>query len=57
MDVTSIAKKWFGGDNDNYGFLLRLSGSRETSTGSFEDLKFFSRQTNTIYSPKLELMG
>ena len=55
MDVTSIAKKWFSGDNDNYGFLLRLSGSREISTGSFEDLKFFSRQTNTIYSPKLEL--
>ena len=55
MDVTSIAKKWFSGDNNNYGFLLRLSGSREISTGSFEDLKFFSRQTNTIYSPKLEL--
>ena len=55
MDVTSIAKKWFSGDNDNYGFLLRLSGSREISTGRFEDLKFFSRQTNTIYSPKLEL--
>jgi hypothetical protein len=55
MDVTSIAKKWFNDTNNNYGFLLRLSGSRETSTGSFEDLKFFSRQTNTIYSPKLEL--
>ena len=55
MDVTSIAKKWFSGDNDNYGFLIRLSGSRETSSGSFEDLKFFSRQTNTIYSPKLEV--
>ena len=55
MNVTSVAKKWFSGDNDNHGFLLRLSGSRETSTGSFEDLKFFSRQTNTIYSPKLEL--
>ena len=25
------------------------------STGEAEDLKFFSRQTNTIYSPKLEL--
>ena len=25
------------------------------STGQAEDLKFFSRQTNTIYSPKLEL--
>ena len=24
-------------------------------TGESEDLKFFSRQTNTIYSPKLEL--
>ena len=55
MDVTNIAKKWFSGENKNHGFLLRLSGSRETSTGSFEDLKFFSRQTNTIYSPKLEL--
>ncbi len=55
MDVTSIAKKWFSGDNENYGFLIRLSGSRETSSGSFEDLKFFSRQTNTIYSPKLEV--
>jgi len=55
MNVTSIAKKWFSGDNENYGFLIRLSGSRETSSGSFEDLKFFSRQTNTIYSPKLEV--
>ena len=55
MNVTPILKKWFGNVNKNYGFLLRLSGSRETSTGSFEDLKFFSRQTNTIYSPKIEL--
>jgi|TARA_R110001583_G_scaffold10009_1_gene46746 hypothetical protein len=55
MDITTMAKKWFGGVNENYGLLLRLSGSRESSTGSFEDLKFFSRQTNTIYSPKLEV--
>ena len=55
MNITSIAKKWFGGENKNYGLLLRFSGSREASTGSFEDLKFFSRQTNTIYSPKIEL--
>ena len=55
MDITTIAKKWFNSTNNNYGVLLRLSGSRETSSGSFEDIKFFSRQTNTIYSPKLEL--
>ena len=55
MDITTMAKKWFGGDNTNYGLLIRLSGSRESSSGSFEDIKFFSRQTNTIYSPKIEL--
>ena len=55
MDITTMAKKWFSGENNNYGLLVRLSGSRETSSGSFEDLKFFSRQTNTIYSPKIEL--
>tara|TARA_B100000131_G_scaffold196784_1_gene189137 strand:- start:19492 stop:20610 length:1119 start_codon:yes stop_codon:yes gene_type:complete len=62
MNVTSIVKKWLDGTNKNYGFLLTLSGSTiepnttyETHSGSFEDLKFFSRQTNTIYSPKLEI--
>ena len=55
MDITSIAKKWFSGENNNYGLLLRISGSSETSSGSYEDIKFFSRQTNTIYSPKIEL--
>jgi len=54
-DGTSGANKWFSGVNSNYGMLVRISGSRETSSGSFEDLKFFSRQTNTIYSPKIEL--
>jgi hypothetical protein len=62
MNVTSIVKQWIDGTNDNYGFILMLSGSTdepnktyENSSGSFEDLKFFSRQTNTIYSPKIEL--
>ena len=55
MDVTNMVNNWFNDTNQNYGMLLRFSGSREQSTGSFEDLKFFSRQTNTIYSPKLEL--
>jgi len=32
MDVTSIAKKWFGGVNQNHGFLLRFSGSSEIGT-------------------------
>ena len=55
MNITPTLNKWISGEYNNYGLLLRLSGSRETSTGSFEDLKFFSRQTNTIYSPKVEV--
>jgi len=62
MNVTSIVKDWLDSTNPNYGLLLMLSGSTlepnktyENATGSFEDLKFFSRQTNTIYSPKLEI--
>ena len=62
MDVTRIVKNWITGStsdsyNSNYGFLLRYSGSQELESGSkFRgELKFFSTQTNTIYSPKLEV--
>ena len=62
MDVTKIVKNWITGStsnsyNKNYGFLLRYSGSQELESGSeFRgELKFFSTQTNTIYSPKLEV--
>ncbi len=62
MNITSLVKKWIAGTNSNYGMVLMLSGSTvepsktyETHSGSFEDLKFFSKQTNTIYSPKLEI--
>lgn len=35
--------------------IVETTVSTQTQTGEAEDLKFFSRQTNTIYSPKLEL--
>ena len=38
----------------NHGFLLRFTGSQETDSETFGQLKFFSSNTNTIYSPKLE---
>ena len=55
INVTSILQAQLDGTIPNYGFLLKLSGSIESSTTSFEDLKFFSGQTNTIYNPRLEL--
>ena len=55
MDVTSIVTNWLDGTNSNYGFLVKFSGSQETDSEIFGQLKFFSSNTNTIYSPKLEV--
>tara|TARA_B100000131_G_scaffold322062_1_gene374755 strand:- start:2661 stop:3908 length:1248 start_codon:yes stop_codon:yes gene_type:complete len=45
-------------DIPNYGFILKASGSgadSEENDSSRMNLKFFSRNTNTIYPPKLEI--
>ena len=55
INITSILQAQLDGTIPNYGYLLRLSGSIETRATSFEDLKFFSGQTNTIYNPRIEL--
>jgi hypothetical protein len=55
MDVTDVVNNWLDNTNNNYGFLLRFSGSQETDSTTFGQLKFFSKQTHTIYSPKLEV--
>lgn len=55
INITDILQAQLDGTIPNYGYLLKLSGSIETSGTSFEDLKFFSGQTNTIYNPRIEL--
>tara|TARA_R100001015_G_C4628494_1_gene188680 strand:- start:1284 stop:2534 length:1251 start_codon:yes stop_codon:yes gene_type:complete len=55
MDVTNIMTKWFDNVIPNYGFILKFSGSAETDSITFAKLKFFSRNTHTIYSPKIEV--
>ena len=70
MDVTPIVDKWLDGTYANEGFIIKRSGSMvptagggaNLNTGSAEgnndrlgNLSFFSRQTNTIYPPKLEV--
>ena len=56
MDVTDIVNNHLGGSGviSNYGFLLKFSGSAETDSNPY-NLKFFSRNTHTIYAPKLEV--
>ena len=56
IDVTDIVNNHLGGANqiDNYGFLTKFSGSHEDDVTPL-NLKFFSKNTHTIYAPKLEV--
>jgi len=60
MDVTNIVKLWISGSNrlTNDGIILHhhTSASLYTDTTDYGVLKFFSKETNTIYEPKLELV-
>ena len=55
MNVTDIVKHWIDNDTPNYGFVLKRPYSDEISGEILGSLKFFSRETNTIYVPKLEV--
>jgi hypothetical protein len=60
VDITDMVKGWLSGSQqaggfENNGLLVRFSGSQETDSQTFGHLKFFSRNTHTIYSPKLEV--
>lgn len=57
MDVSNIVNGWLNGDIDNHGFLLKYSDSQETGSAIIGDLKFFGRETHTIYVPKLIVTG
>jgi hypothetical protein len=54
MDVSSIISKWLNGTLPNNGFIL-FSSDELQATGSGFTLKFFSQDTNTIYSPYLDV--
>lgn len=54
MDVTPIVMSWISGSIPNEGLFLISSDERQ-ATGSGFILKFFSRDTNTIYSPHLDV--
>jgi len=56
MDVTNIIHQWVSGSLPNNGFIVRHSLDVENDTLDYGVLKFFSKETNTIYEPKLELV-
>lgn len=55
MDVTSIVTDWLNNTIPNNGFLIKKSVTNEVSTENFETLQFFSSDSQTVYTPKLEV--
>jgi hypothetical protein len=55
-NVTSIVSKWYSSSFNNYGFIVRQTESQEfiNNINAQVTLKYFSRDTHTIYPPCLE---
>ena len=59
MDVSGAIKTWLSGSGgitvDNNGFLIKFSDADEVSDIKTGIIKFFSRETHTIYVPRLTM--
>lgn len=55
MNVTDMINSWVSGTIDNNGMILKYPDSLELDTNDYGQLKFFSKETNTIYQPKLRI--
>ena len=59
VDVTNQIKIWLSGSNansiPNHGFLVQFSDANEVSDSITGYIRFFSRDTHTIYVPKLTM--
>jgi hypothetical protein len=56
MDVTNIINLWASSSLSNNGFILHHHPSASVDSNDYGVLKFFSKETNTIYEPKLEIV-
>lgn len=55
MDVSTPLTDWIAGTIPNEGFILKLSDTAESNVIDYGQLKFFSKETNTIYQPKIRI--
>jgi len=56
MNVTDIVNKWISNDIPNNGFILKRLESAESGSDIYGSLKFFSRETHTVFVPRLEVV-
>jgi hypothetical protein len=55
MDVLEPMNSWLSGSIPNEGWILKHSSAVENDTDDYGQLKFFSKETNTIYQPKVRI--
>ena len=55
IDVKNTIEVWLSGSLPNNGFILKHDSSFENDTNDYGQLKFFSKETNTIYQPKIRI--
>ena len=55
MDVLTPLTSWVSGSIPNEGWIIKHSSAKENDTEDYGQLKFFSKETNTIYQPKLRI--
>ena len=55
MDVTSIVRQWISGSIPNSGLIVKLSDIQENDSSQFGTIRFFSKDTHTIFIPRLEV--
>ena len=55
MNVSNIVNAWVDETTVNDGFLVQFDPSNENDSNEYGSMKFFSKETNTIYQPKLKV--
>ena len=55
MNVLSAIQSWVSGSIPNNGLIIKHDSVLENDTTDYGQLKFFSKETNTIYQPKLRI--
>jgi hypothetical protein len=55
MNIKSMLNAWVSGSIPNDGLILKHENSLEDNTEDYGILKFFSKETHTIYQPKIRI--
>jgi hypothetical protein len=55
MNIKSLLKSWMSGSIPNDGIILRHAFNKEVDTQDYGAIKLFSKETNTIYQPKIRI--